>query len=166
MKVVHELVAHFDRRGRLPPELLERLLVQGLLADEAPRTMLDHCTSPGQCWYLRVTGDTDGPAWGTDVYTGDSVVAVAAVHAGLVAPGETRVLRAVVVEPPPRFEGSERHGVTSHDFERYGSAFRLEPVGGVGTPAGAATGGTDAGNAEGGAGAASTARSAVLSTLP
>jgi hypothetical protein len=129
MKVIHELVAHFDRRGRLAPGDLDRLLGQGLLADEAPRTMLEHCTEPGQAWYFRVTGDLEGPAWGTDVYTGDSVVAVAAVHAGLVKPGETRVLRAVVVEPPPRFAGSERHGVASHDFERYGTAFRLEPVG-------------------------------------
>lgn len=129
MKVIHELVAHFDRRGRLSPAHLDRLLAQGLLADEAPRTMLEHCGEPGQAWYFRVTGETDGPLWGTDVYTGDSSLAGAAVHAGLVKPGDTVVLRAVVVEPPPRFEGSQRHGVTSHDFERYGTAFRLEAVG-------------------------------------
>ena len=129
MKVIHELVAHFDRRGRLTPAHLDRLLAQGMLADEAPRTMLEHCAEVGQAWYFRVTGEAEGPLWGTDVYTGDSSVACAAMHAGLAKAGETVVLRAVVVEPPPRFAGSQRHGVTSHDFERYGTAFRLEPVG-------------------------------------
>jgi hypothetical protein len=27
------------------------------------------------------------------------------------------------------FEGSLRHGVTSHDFERFGTAFRFERIG-------------------------------------
>jgi hypothetical protein len=129
MKVIHELVAYFDRRGRLSPPDFDRLLAQGLLADDAPRTMLEHCSQPGQSWYFRVTGETDGPVWGTDVYTGDSLLACAAVHAGLVGPGETAVLRVRVVEPPPRFTGSQRHGVTTHDFERFGTAFTVESVG-------------------------------------
>lgn len=129
MKVIQELVAYFDRRGRLSPEQMERLLEQGLLAHDAPRTMLEHCGEVGLTYWFRVSGDTDGPVWGTDIYTGDSSLGVAAVHAGLVKPGDTTVLRVVVVEPPERFEGSLRHGITSHDFERYGSAFRFERIG-------------------------------------
>lgn len=126
MKVIQELVAHFARRGRLAPADLDSLLEQGLLAHDAPRTMIEHCGRLGRIWCFRVVGDTEGPLWGTDVYTGDSSVAAAAVHSGLVEPGATAVLRAVVVEPPPRFGGSLRHGVTSRDYERFGTAFRLE----------------------------------------
>ena len=128
MRVIHELVAYFDRRGKLDPERSARLLEQGLLAHEAPPTMVEHADTPGRSWYFRVTGVTDGRVWGTDVYTGDSSVACAAVHAGLAKPGETVVLRLVAVAPPDRFDGSLRHGVTSYDFVQYGSAFRFEPI--------------------------------------
>ena len=75
----------------------------------------------------RVRG-SEGPCWGTDVYTGDSSVACAAVHAGLVEPGASAVLRVLVVEPPERFVGSLRHGVASRDYARYDVAFRFEAM--------------------------------------
>jgi hypothetical protein len=129
MKVIQELAAYFDRRGRLGPQQLEQLLEQGLLAHDPPRTMVDHCTDVGRTYYFRVLGEMDGPVWGTDIYTGDSSVCTAAVHAGLIKPGDTAVLRVVVVEAPERFDGSLRHGVTSHEFGRYGTAFRFESLG-------------------------------------
>jgi hypothetical protein len=128
MKVIQELVQYFDRRGLLDAADLAALNEQGLLAQDAPRTMLEHCGRIGRAWHFRVVGDTEGPVWGTDVYTGDSSVASAAVHAGLVEPGASAVLRVVVVEPPERFEGSLRHGVASRDYERYDTAFRIEPM--------------------------------------
>ena len=60
MKVIHELVAYFDRRGLLAQAHLTRLLDQGLLAHEAPRTMVEHCGPPGQSYYFRVTGEIGG----------------------------------------------------------------------------------------------------------
>lgn len=128
MKVIQELASYFDRRGRLSPHQLGRLIEQGLLAHDPPRTMVDHCAEIGRSYYFRVVGEMDGPIWGTDVYTGDSSVSTAAVHAGLVKPGDAAVLRIVVVEPPEQFNGSLRHGVSSHDFGRYGTAFRFEPL--------------------------------------
>src|SRR5205823_4787332 len=38
---------------------------------------------------FRVTGRTDGSIYGTDVYTSDSKLATAAVHAGVLRAGET-----------------------------------------------------------------------------
>lgn len=128
MKVIQELVAHFDRRGRLTAADLQRLGEQGLLADEAPRNMIGYSDRIGASFFYRITGSLNGQIWGTDVYTGDSEMAAAAVHAGLLKPEETGVLRVVVVEPPPRFSGCLRNGVTSHDFERFGSAYRLEAI--------------------------------------
>jgi hypothetical protein len=75
-------------------------MAQGLLAHDAPRTMLEHCGRPGRTWCFRVTGDVEGPVWGSDTYTGDSSIAAAAVHAGVAQPGEATVVRIVVVEPP------------------------------------------------------------------
>lgn len=128
MKVVQELVAYFDRRGRLKPAEIRRLLDHGYLAADAPQNMLDLAEPKGATYYFRVTGAADGPAWGTDVYTGDTWIGVAAVHMGLVKPGDTAILRVSLVEPPAEFKGSPRHGVTSHDFGRFGSAYTLARV--------------------------------------
>ena len=128
MKAIQELVAHFDRKGRLSPRQIRRLLDQGFLAADAPSNMLGLCEPVGATYYFRVTGTTEGPLWGTDVYTGDSTLAAAAVHAGLVRAGETAVGKVVSVGPPAQFQGSTRGGVASHDFGRYGSAYRLAAV--------------------------------------
>jgi hypothetical protein len=128
MKVVQELVAYFDRRGRLTKSQIRRLLDQGLLAADAPPTMIDLCDPVGASYYFRVTGEAAGPLWGTDVYTGDSSIAVAAVHAGLVKAGDSAILKVTVEQPLPRYAGSLRNGVTSHEFGPYGTAYRLSAV--------------------------------------
>ena len=126
MKVIQELVAHFERQNKLSREELKALLDQGFLASDAPARIQDLCETPGTTYYFRVTGAIDGSVWGTDVYTGDSVLAAAAVHAGVVKPGETAVVRITVMSPLAQYHGSVRNGVTSHDYGRYGSAYGVD----------------------------------------
>lgn len=128
MKVIQELVAYFDRRGKLPQRDIRRLLEQGYLAADAPTNFIELANPVGATYYFRVTGDDTGTAWGTDVYSGDSRIAFAAVHAGLVKIGDKAVVKVVSVAPPDKFTGSARHGVTTHDFGRYGSAFTIAAV--------------------------------------
>lgn len=128
MRVMQELVAYFDRAGRLTPRQMRRLLDQGFLASDAPTTMVDLCDRVGAVYYFRVTGEANGPLWGTDIYTGDSALGVAAVHAGLVQPGATAILRVTVERPLKAYQGSTRNGVASHDFGPFGTAYRLGPV--------------------------------------
>ena len=128
MKVVQELVAYFDRQGKLSPKQLRKLLEQGFLAADAPATMHGLCDTVGATFYFRVHRPDRRQLWGTDVYTGDSVLGAAAVHAGLVKPLEVAVIKVTVVTPPAQFTGSVRNGVTSHDFGRYGSAYRLSTI--------------------------------------
>ena len=128
MKVVQELVAYFDRRGTLSKRQVRQLLDKGYLASDAPANMLGLSDTVGATYYFRVRGESEGPLWGTDVYTGDSHLGVAAVHAGLVKTGESAVVKVAVVAPLTQYPGSVRHGATSHDFGRYGSAYRLAPI--------------------------------------
>jgi hypothetical protein len=128
MKAVQELVAYFDRRGALSPRQLRKLLDQGFLAADAPQTMIDLCDPVGATFYFRVRGAAEGSLWGTDVYTGDSVLAVAAVHAGLVKVDQTAIVKVTVVTPLQKYQGSVRNGVASHDFGRYGTAYRLSAI--------------------------------------
>ena len=128
MKVIQELVAHFERQNRLSNEEIKALLDQGFLAADAPARIQDLCDTPGTTYYFRVTGASEGSVWGTDIYTGDSSLATAAVHAGAVKAGETAVVRVTVLRPLNHYQGSLRNGVTSHDYERYGTAYRVDRV--------------------------------------
>jgi LCCL domain len=128
MKVIQELVAHFNRQKKLSHEELKALLDQGFLAADAPARIQDLCDTPGTTYYFRATGAIDGSVWGTDVYTGDSALATAAVHAGALKDGETAVVRITVMPPLAQYQGSVRHGVSSHDYGRFGTAYRVDRV--------------------------------------
>jgi hypothetical protein len=66
----------------------------------------------------------EGGLWGTDVYTGDSAICRAAIHAGLIPPAGGNV--AVTLEGGrPAYRGSTRHGVQSSDYGSYASSYRL-----------------------------------------
>lgn len=88
---------------------------------------------PGVALYMRVTGAASGRLWGTGVYTIDSAPAAAAVHAGLLAAGQTAVVRITLLAGRPSYEGSARNGVTSSSYGSYGASYAIEAA-----PAGAA----------------------------
>lgn len=128
MKVIQELIAYFDRRGKLTPEQIEQLLNQGLLASEAPENLVALGHQIGHTFYFRVRGEETGRVWGTDVYTGDSALAAAALHAGALKLGETGVVKVTVVAPLQQYRGSVRNGITSLGYGPYRTAYRVEPV--------------------------------------
>src|SRR5262245_17253893 len=83
---------------------------------------------PGTAFYFRVTGAAGGSLWGSDVYTSDSTIAKAAVHAGVLKVGETGVVKVTLVAPPPTFQGGTRNGVTSSPYGAYPGAYTVEKV--------------------------------------
>ena len=66
-----------------------------------------------------------GSIWGTDVYTTDSKLAMAAVHAGVVKPGETGVVRLKILASPPSYAGSFRNGVRTSPYGVFGGAYQI-----------------------------------------
>jgi hypothetical protein len=75
---------------------------------------------------FEVTGSTDGTIWGTDVYTSDSRLATACVHAGVLRAGQRGIVRATIVDGlNVTFTGSHRHGVASHEYGSYPVAYRV-----------------------------------------
>jgi len=128
MKVVQELIAYFDRGGKLSRRQLRSLLLQSAVAADAPTNMHGLCETVGATYYFRVTGVTEGQLWGTDIYSGDSTIGAAAVHAGLLKAGETDLFRITVVTPPEKFPGTVRNGVTSTEYGRYQYAWKLSAI--------------------------------------
>ena len=128
MKVVQELVAYFDTRGKLNARQLKKMLDQGFVAADAPSNMGNLCETVGATYYFRITGQLEGQVWGTDIYTRDSLLGAAAVHAGLLKPGQTAVLRMKVVSPLENYPGSERNGVTTSDYGNFPEAWKLSAI--------------------------------------
>ena len=128
MKVVQELVAYFDTRGKLSSRQLKKLLDQNCIAGEAPSNMHGLCDVAGATYYYRITGVTEGQVWGTDTYTRDSVLGAAAVHAGLLKPGQTAVLRVTVVPPLASYAGTTRNGVTTSDYSDFPHCWKLSAI--------------------------------------
>lgn len=79
-----------------------------------------------------------GTVWGTDIYTTDSPLALAAVHAGAVQMGQTAVVKVTIVPSPNNFVGSTRNGITTEPYGQYPAAYTVTKVvsGARGAPAG------------------------------
>lgn len=80
----------------------------------------------GESLTIQVTGANQGPLWGTNEYTGDSRIEVAAVHAGALKVGEHGTVIVTRVPPPARFEGSNQNGVRSNPWGPYPTAFTVK----------------------------------------
>lgn len=128
MKVIQELVSYFDRQGKLSPRQLRTLLIKQKIAADAPPNMHGLCDKAGAVYYFRVTGIAEGQVWGTDTYTQDSILGAAAVHAGLLKPGASAVLRVTIVPAHESYPGTTRNGVTTTDYGNFPHAWTLSAI--------------------------------------
>jgi hypothetical protein len=94
-------------------------------AEDAPLNMSALGAQVGKVFRFRVTGANVGIVYGTDTYTTDSALAVAAVHAGLVKTGKTAVVKVKVLPNQPGFTGSFRNGVTTNNYPALYPAYQF-----------------------------------------
>lgn len=67
-----------------------------------------------------------GTIWGSDTYTLDSTLSLAAVHAGILKAGQSGIVKVRVLGPQATFQGSERNGVQSMAYGFYNGAYQFE----------------------------------------
>jgi hypothetical protein len=94
------------------------------VAPQAPGNLSAYQQQWGKELTFSVTGFTPTPGanpnlWGTDVYTLDSNLAAAVVHAGLAKSGETVVVRIRILQSPPQFVSTFRNNVNSTAYAAY-----------------------------------------------
>lgn len=97
-----------------------------VLAD--PGNLEGYRGKDNEVFYFKVTGTTDGQVWGSDVYTDDSRLAVAAVHAGLVKNGETGIVKLTVLPGQASYTGSTANDVTTGEWDQWDGSFKIEAV--------------------------------------
>jgi len=79
----------------------------------------------GKTFSFHVVGGAVGSVWGTDVYTLDSSLAVAAVHAGVLQVGKAGVVKVKILPPRVGFVGSIRNGVSTTSYAQYPGAYEF-----------------------------------------
>jgi hypothetical protein len=66
--------------------------------------------------HVNVTGSSSGAVWGTGIYTDDSALQAAAVHAGYLTNGEMGALVVEILPGQSSYVGTTSHGVTSSSY--------------------------------------------------
>ncbi len=97
----------------------------------APGNLVGYRNRVGQTFEFTVTGATGGAVWGTDVYTDDSSIARAAVHAGVVAVGQSRVVTVTILPGQSSYPASTRNGVTSASWGAWSGSYSFAGAGAV-----------------------------------
>ncbi|MEA2724272.1 MAG: hypothetical protein QOH59_2043 [Gemmatimonadales bacterium] len=69
--------------------------------------------------------------YGTDVYTDDSAVCHAAVHAGVITSSKGGPVTVVIGGPQRSFQGTARNGITSREFGQWPGSYSFDPAGGT-----------------------------------
>lgn len=97
--------------------------LRGILPD--PGALSVQPTDIGKTFLFEVTGSTTGSVWGTEVYTSDTHLGAAAVHQGLLKPGEKGVLKVKVINGQQQYLGTVKNGVTSQGYGEWTVSFTM-----------------------------------------
>lgn len=123
------------REGKLDEALAIRARVRQLRGDllgvrADPGNLTEFTVADvGRVALFEVLGRPEGSVWGTDIYTADSRLAAAAIHAGVLREGERGLVRVTLLDGDGlTYEGSTRHGLQTYDYANYPVAYRVERV--------------------------------------
>jgi hypothetical protein len=123
--------ADYTRRTRLDEAVAIRDAIR-CLAEIGRKVQPDPGRLPGvgatsEVLFFRVTGAKSGSLYGTGIYTSDSHLATAAVHAGILKQEQTGVMKVTTIPSHPNFVGSTQNGITSSSWSSY-PGFRVEAL--------------------------------------
>ncbi len=93
-----------------------------------PGSMTNYRNNNGQTYSVKVTGTDQGSAWGgsNGIYTDDSRLGKAAVHAGLLKIGETGVVKVTILAGQPSYKGSTNNGISTTNYGAYSGSYKFE----------------------------------------
>ena len=74
---------------------------------------------------VTVTGQIGGGVWGTDIYTDDSTLAAAAVHAGYLTNGELGTLIVEILPGQSSYTGTTRNGVSTFSYGDWAGSYQI-----------------------------------------
>jgi thiol-disulfide isomerase/thioredoxin len=100
--------------------VVPRVAGQSLAAADVRRLVI------GDQVTIEVTGRAEGGVWGDFVYTLDSDPGAAAVHAGVLRVGETKLVKILAIPAPGAFVAAARNGIQSRAWGAFPAAFVMQ----------------------------------------
>lgn len=77
----------------------------------------------GQRFTFNIKGTTSGVVWGSDIYTDDSNIAKAAVHAGKVSVGQSKTVTIEIRAGQNSYSSTTRNGITTSPYGSWGGSY-------------------------------------------
>lgn len=129
--ILQGLQDDYTRRAKLDEAVAIRDVIRQLKAAHLkplpnPGSMSQYTNRIGETFYFEVVGQVSSSAWGTEVYTYDSDIATAAVHMGVLKPGQRGIVKVTMVTSPEPHRASTLNGVTSSNWGPYSASFTIE----------------------------------------
>jgi hypothetical protein len=105
---------------------IRQLKVSHLKPLPDPGNLYDYASRIGESVYFDVTGQVGYSIWGSEVYTADSHLATAAVHAGVLKIGQRGIVKVTIIKSPETHRGSTANGVASANWGSYTASYTVE----------------------------------------
>ena len=93
--------------------------------EQDPGNLTSYRDKVGQTFLFTITGATNGTVYGDGIYTDDSAVATAAVHAGIVSPGETKDVQVQILPGQKSYKGDMNFGVSSSSYGEWQGSYKF-----------------------------------------
>jgi len=122
-----------EHSDKLDEALLLRNAIASIMAGRVgaqpdPGTLTEWRGQNGRRMFFQVTGRLNGSIWGSDTYTDDSDLGTAAVHAGLLLPGQTGIVRVTLLPGMAAYPSTHRNGITTSSYGPWTGSYRIERV--------------------------------------
>ncbi len=93
-----------------------------------PGNLKEYRDQVGKTFSFRVIGTDEGSVWGgaDGIYTDDSILAKAAVHAGKVSIGEEAIVNVTILEGQSSYTGNKQNGIITSNWDSWDGSFKFE----------------------------------------
>jgi hypothetical protein len=105
---------------------IRKLSVAHLRPTRNPGNLSGYQQRIDQTFFFDVTGAGHGSIWGTEIYTCDSSLAAAAVHAGVLKVGQRGIVKVTILRSPNEHIGSAANGFVSGNWGPFAASYTVE----------------------------------------
>ena len=107
-------------------EIIRQMKVSHLKVLPNPGSLTEYRDRIGESFFFDVTGESGYSVWGSEVYTDDSYLATATVHAGVLKVGQRGIVKVTIYKSPDAHRGSTQNGVTTFNWGAYTASYTVE----------------------------------------
>jgi len=105
---------------------LELAIASAVVYQNYPNQIAELRGQNGKTIIFSVRARIGGSIWGDGIYSDDSDLATVAVHAGLLQPGQSGLVKVTIMPGRDNYTSSTRHSVTSSAYQNFPGSIRVE----------------------------------------